>query len=96
MGKIKFPPDTETPTNTLHECFLFGEPLTVEFGDSGYFSGDNPDAFTPNPPTGNFVAPVTIGPYNAVAQPGEVTFTFFDTVNGKTYYNKITIAEICP
>lgn len=96
MGKITFPPGTVNPTETIEECFPYGEPLTVEFDDSGYFSGDNPEAFTPNPPTGNFVAPVTIGPYNAVAENNVVTFTFFDIVTGETFRYKITVKQSCP
>jgi len=96
MGVITFPPSSQT-TETIQECYSWGEPMNVQFTESGYFSGDNSEAFTPNPPTGNFVAPVTIGPYNAVAQNSSVTFTFFDTVTGKSYSYEITIQqEKCP
>lgn len=95
MGQIKFPPSSPLPDSTVKECFTYGEPLTIQFADSGYFSHDNPEAFTPNPPTGNFVAPVTIGPYNAVAEDQEVTFSFFDTAVGKHYKYCITIKPAC-
>lgn len=94
MGIITFPPGS--PQITQEECYHYGEPLTIQFTESGYLSHDNPEAFTPNPPTGNFVAPVTIGPYNASAEDNTVTFSFFDTVKGKSYKNIITVKAACP
>ena len=45
-----------------------------------------------------FVAPpsIDIGQYFAIAQDSTVTFSFFDTANGKTYRNEITVVATCP
>lgn len=94
--KITFPPSTETPQIPIQLCFTYDEPAVFEFDNSGYFSNDNAEAFEPNPPTGNFIAPVTIGPYTAVAQDSKVKFTFFDTVTGQTFTYEVTISARCP
>ena len=98
MGKIQYPPPTPARDDITKQCFTYGEVLEIEFGVSGYFSHDNAEAFEPDPPTGNFVAPpiVDISQYHAVAQDSTVTFSFFDTANGKTYKNEITILKTCP
>ncbi len=98
MGKIQYPPPTAQMDTVIEQCFVYGEILEIEFAVSGYFSHNNPSAFNPDPPTGNFVAPptITISQYFAIDEPGKVTFSFFDTANGKLYENKITIMERCP
>lgn len=94
MGKISFPPGSKLKQIDL--CFEYGEALTIQFDNSGYLSNNNSAAFSPNPPTGNFVAPVSIGPYSAVPVDSTVTFTFFDIVNGKSYATTIQIQASCP
>jgi hypothetical protein len=92
MGKIQYPPPT--PQQSLIQLdFVYGEELEIEFDVSGYFSHSNPDAFAPDPPTGNFIAPptVTLRQYYAGLEPTKVTFTYFDTENGSTYNYEITI-----
>ena len=102
MGKIRYPPPAPAPLdNLIEQCFIYGEDLEIEFDVSGYFSHDNPAAFGPDPPTGNFVAPPTVelNQYFALSQNNTVTFTFLDTANGKTYQNKIMIVasrDLCP
>jgi len=101
MGKIQYPPPAAEQDITIKQCFVYGEVLEIVFGVSGYFSHDNPSAFDPDPPMGNFVAPpkIDISQYFATAQDSVVTFSFFDTANGKTYKNQITIVaskDLCP
>jgi|SRR5271156_2565616 len=101
MGKIQYPPPAAQMDTVIKQCFVYKEELEIEFAVSGYFSHDNPTAFDPDPPTGNFVAPpsITISQYFAVAQDSTVTFSFLDTANGKKYRNEITIvasADRCP
>jgi hypothetical protein len=101
MGKIQYPPTGIQQDKPIQQCFVYGEDLQITFGVSGYFSHDNPTAFEPDPPTGNFVAPppVTLDGYHAVSQDSTVTFSFVDTANGKTYKNEITIVaskNLCP
>ncbi|HEX3469669.1 MAG TPA: hypothetical protein VHT28_00655 [Silvibacterium sp.] len=102
MGKIQYPPPIPVKADTIiKQCFVYGEVLEVQFDTSGYFSHDNAEAFDPDPPTGNFVAPpnVDISQYFAAAEDNTVTFSFFDTANGKTYKNEITIVaskDLCP
>jgi hypothetical protein len=98
MGEIHFPPSSETSDTPIPVCFTYGEPLTVSFADMGYLSHNNPHAFEPNLPTGNFVAPppFKLGPYYAVTENCTVMVSFFDTVTGKTYRYEITIKASCP
>ena len=101
MGKIQYPPTGAPQDTAIRQCFVYGEDLQIQFDVSGYFSHDNPDAFDPDPPTGNFVAPppVVLEGYHAVYQDSTVTFSFVDTANGKTYKNEITIVtskDLCP
>ena len=99
MGKIQYPPPTAAQMHTvIKQCFVYGDVLEIEFAVSGYFSHDNPIAFDPDPPTGNFVAPptLTISQYFAISEPHTVTFSYLDTTNGKKYKYEITIKERCP
>jgi len=101
MGKIQYPPPAFTQDNLIKQCFIYDEELEIEFDTSGYFSHDNPEAFDPDPPSGNFAAPpiVDLKQYFAAAQDSTVTFSFFDTTSGKTYKNLITIVaskDLCP
>ncbi len=101
MGKIQYPPPANQMDVIIQQCFIYGEILEIDFAVSGYFSHDNPLAFVPDPPTGNFAVPpnVDLSQYFAVSQDSVVTFSFFDTANGKTYKNQITIVaseDLCP
>jgi hypothetical protein len=102
MGKIQYPPPGAGQGDVItKQCFIYGEELEIQFGASGLFSHDNNEAFNPDPPTGNFVAPpsLEISQYYAIHQDSVVTFTFVDTANGETYQNQITIVasrDLCP
>jgi hypothetical protein len=96
MGKIPFPPGRKTKA-PVRECFAFNEPLILELKTSGYLKHDNPLAFAPNLPTGNFVDPLDLGPYYAVPNERSITLKFFDTANGEEYTTIIDIKpEPCP
>jgi hypothetical protein len=101
MGKIQYPPPVVAQDNLIKQCFIYGEELEIQFDVSGHFSHDNNEAFSPDPPTGNFVAPppVELSQYYAIHEDNVVTFTFIDTANGQTYRNQITIVaskDLCP
>jgi len=93
MGKIQYPPSNQMDT-VIERCFVYGEPLEVDFAVSGYFSHDNPIAFEPEPPTGNFVAPLTLTGYQAIDESTTVTFSYFAA--GQTYKYEIKIKDRCP
>ena len=101
MGKIQYPPPGIEQGKPTKGCFIYGEKLEIQFDVSGLFSHDNNEAFSPDPPTGNFVAPpsLELSQYYAIDQDSVVTFTFVDTANGQTYQNQITIVasrDLCP
>ena len=96
MGKIPFPPH-KVILLPHEERFVYHEPLTLEFNTPGHLSHDNPRAFAPNLPRGNFVGPIKLGPYYAVPRDGEILITWRDHKDGKTYKTKIIIcAPDCP
>ena len=101
MGKIQYPPPGIEQGKPTKQCFIYGEEVEIQFDVSGLFSHDNNEAFNPDLPTGNFVAPpsLELSQYYAIHQDNVVTFTFVDTANGQTYQNQITIvasSDLCP
>jgi hypothetical protein len=96
MGEIHFPPAKRFKNGATTECYVYGEPLTLHFHETGHFSHNNSHAFVPNLPAGNFVAPAKLGPYYSVANNNEITLTYFNLAKGEKYKSKITIKQTCP
>jgi len=71
--------------------YPYGQPITIHFQDTFYFTASNVTTFTPSLPTGSFAAGTTIGPYYANAADGLVVFAATDVVTGQIYVYLITI-----
>jgi len=95
-GQIWIPPQNSTGglssfADIVQFTYPYGQPITIHFQDTFYFTASNLTTFTPSLPTGSFAAGTTIGPYYANSADGLVVFTATDVVTGVIYVYLITI-----
>ncbi len=95
-GQIWIPPQDSTGglssiDDIVTLTYPYGQPITIHFQDTFYFTASNLTTFTPSLPTGSFAAGTTLGPYYANSADGMVVFAATDTVTGVIYVYLVTI-----
>jgi len=100
-GQIWIPPPNSTGglasfTDIVQLTYPYGQPITIHFQDTFYFTASNLTTFTPSLPTGSFAAGTTLGPYYANASDGLVVLAATDAVTGQIYVYEITIVAPDP
>lgn len=82
------------------DCLQYGDTLTIEFTDSGYFGAAVSGLFSPdlpNNPTKLYAAGDTLGPFTPLpTQTTEVVLGFFDQQTQMLWLDTLTITNKCP
>jgi len=76
-------------------CLKFPDTLSIEFSDSGFLFHSADGLFTPDLPTGLFLAKSEIGPFQPEQDHTQLTLGFFDFTKNKFFAEVITISSDC-
>ena len=93
-GQIWIPPRSNVESgleNPILLEYFYGQPITINFEDTFYFTASNLVTFTPSLPTGSFGGKTCLGPYYANSEENFVIFTAYDEEENITYVYGITV-----